>query len=255
MNGLRLTGWNHKQSIKEVIRHVLYRAGLFSLLSQHRQRRGFITEHLTLGDRAKRFDEIYERGVWRHSDGQVADSGLGSELAVTEMIRSELPGILTELNVKSLVDLGCGDWTWMSRIQLPCRYLGLDIVQAVVNRNEANYGTDLINFQQLDAVTEELPDCDAVLCREVMFHLSFEDARFAFDNIRRHARWVIVTSDSGIWFNSDIPSGDFRMLNLQRAPFRFPSPDLRIVDDELVPGRFLGIWNTARLDSKRNSVP
>lgn len=247
MSNPKITSWNHWQSFKEVVRHILYRSGMFSLLAWSRQRRGFITEHLASGDRTKRFDEIYERGVWRHSDSQMATSGLGSELAATEIIQHEIPGMLTELGVENLVDLGCGDWTWMSQIQLSCRYLGLDIVQAVVDRNQARYGSDVVEFRQLDAVTEELPVCDAVLCREMMFHLSFEDARLAFDNIRRNAKWVIATSDSDIWFNSNIPSGDFRMLNLQRAPFRLPPPDRYIIDDGLVPGRFLGIWDTARI--------
>ena len=238
---------DHLQSLKEVIRHVLYRAGLFSLLRARRQKAGMITSHLDEHDRGGRFAAIYERGVWLQSEAQQAQSGLGSELHLTEGIRRELPGLLGSLNVKNLVDLGCGDWTWMSHMDLPCNYLGVDIVADIVDRNRDNFGSSTVAFTLLDAVTHPIPKCEAVLCREVLFHLSFSDGASVVDNIKRNARWLIVTSDTSIWFNSDIPSGDFRMLNLQRAPFRFPRPDRQISDAQLVPGRILGIWNTARL--------
>ena len=238
---------DNSQSLKELIRHCLFRVGLFSLLQARRKKAGLITTHLNERERAGRFAAIYERGVWRQSKAQQAGSGPGSELHMTDNIRSELPNVLRRNNVQHLVDLGCGDWTWMSRVDLPCNYLGVDIVADVVRRNQEHYGSANVAFMQLDAVVEEIPRCDAVLCREVLFHLSFEDGKSVIKNIKRNAKWLIVTSDPGIWFNSDIPSGDFRMLNLQRAPFRFPTPDDQILDAQLVPGRILGIWNTAKL--------
>lgn len=238
---------NHLQSMKEIIRHCLYRTGLFSVLQARRTRAGLITTHLDERGRAGSFAAIYERGVWRQSETQQADSGLGSELHVTEDIRTKLPDVFRSLNVKELVDLGCGDWTWMSQVNLPCNYIGVDIVTEVICRNEERYRSANVTFMQLDAVVEEIPQCDAVLCREVLFHLSFDDGKAVIKNIKRHAKWLIATSDPEIWFNSDIQSGDFRMLNLQRAPFRFPAPDQQISDAQLVPGRILGVWNTARL--------
>lgn len=238
---------NHKQSVKEVIRHLMYQTGLFSLLLKWRKRRGYKTNHLVAVERAQRFEEIYAQGVWRHAEGQIATSGLGSELVATAEIRQQLPGLLRELGVETLVDIGCGDWTWMSQIKLPCSYLGLDIVSSVIERNIDMFGNERVIFRCLDAVTEDLPHCDAFICREVIFHLSFEDAVRVLDNMRRHSRWVIVTCDTDIWFNSDIPSGDFRMLNLQRRPFSFPPPDRYIPDAGLVRGRILGVWNTDRI--------
>lgn len=238
---------NYSQSFKEVVRHFLYRSGLFSLLKAYRRRSGIITEHLDEKGIEGRFAEIYKRGVWRQSDTQLADSGLGSELHLTEGMRSELPHVLRSVEAKTLVDLGCGDWTWMSQIEIPCLYVGVDIVSDIVSSNRDAFGSPKVSFIQLDAVTQPIPKCDVVLCREVLFHLSFRDASAVIQNIKRHAEWLIATSDCDIWFNSDIPTGDFRMLNLQRGPFYFPRPDQEIPDAQLVPGRILGVWNTARL--------
>jgi len=239
--------WNHKQSLKEIIRHGLYRSGTYRLLDKLRRLKGFETNHLNQCDRSRRFEKIYELGVWIHSKDQVAASGVGSELEATVGLRSSLTGLLSDLKVQTLVDVGCGDWTWMSKVELPCTYLGLDIVENVVERNRAAYSKPGIDFHRLDAVAEPIPDCNAVLCREVIFHLSFTDGLSLIKNIKRHAEWLIITTDTTIWFNSDIPSGDFRMLNLQYRPFHFPKPEREICDDSVADGRKLSVWRTESL--------
>ena len=245
----RTTGlkWDHKQSLKEIVRHGLYRSGTYRLLDNLRRLKGIETGHLDHWDRRTRFEKIYELGAWIHSEDQVAASGKGSELETTEGLRSSLPGLLRDLKVQTLVDVGCGDWTWMSKLELPCNYLGLDIVENVVERNRAAYSKPGVDFRRLDAVAEPIPDCNAVLCREVIFHLSFVDGLELIKNIKRHSEWLIITTDTTIWFNSDIPSGDFRMLNLECRPFRFPRPERELRDDGFVSGRRLSVWRTASL--------
>jgi len=85
------------------------------------------------------------------------------------------------------------------------------------------------------------------LCREMLFHLSFADSRKALSNICKSADWLLATTDPAIWFNSDIPTGDFRKINLQRAPYRLPVPTDSLPDDALSAGRVLGLWKTSDL--------
>src|SRR5437762_14003755 len=51
------------------------------------------------------FSRIYRDDIWR--DGESL-SGWGSTLEQTEILRSELPGLLSRLGVKSLLDAPCG---------------------------------------------------------------------------------------------------------------------------------------------------
>lgn len=113
----------------------------------------------------------------------------------------------------------------MSTLKLPCSCLCLGIVAEVVARNVASHTRPWVAFRQFDAVAELLPDSDAVLCREVISHLSFADGLKLVDNIKRHAKWLIMISDGAIWFDSDIPLSDLRTLNLQRPPYRIPEPE------------------------------
>jgi len=254
LHAIRSSEWNHRQSVIEVFRHGLYRTGLYRALYFARRQAGLITDHLAAADRRARFEAIYKLGVWKYNGGQEALSGAGSELEATAPFRSALVDLLTELGIERFVDVGCGDWTWMSKVDLPCRYLGVDIVDSVVALNGARYAREGVEFQKLDAVIEELPKCDAALCREVIFHLSFADGQRLLDNMIRNADWLIITTDQSIWFNSEIRTGDFRRLNLERAPFRLPPPDRVLADDGREPGRICGVWNTARLRRERHVV-
>lgn len=242
-----MTQSNHKQSLKEILRHILFLTGSYRLLKTIKQLKGYQTTHLNLLDRREVFQSIYNSGVWVQDEDQESLSGIGSSLEVTQSIRAAIPKLIKDLRLNHLVDVGCGDWTWMSRVDIPCRYTGIDIVKSVVDSNTARFTSNYVNFLQLDAVSQPIPSCDAVLCREVIFHLNFADGAQLIKNFKKSARWLIMTSDTAIWFNSNIVTGDYRRLNLQCAPYRFPVPDLVIPDNDVVAGRILGVWRTESL--------
>lgn len=76
------------------------------------------------------FTEIYRRNIWGY---QETVSGGGSTLHYTEKVRQTLPGLLADLNIGTMLDLPCGDYHWMSEIELPvAHYIGADIVPHLV---------------------------------------------------------------------------------------------------------------------------
>src|SRR3546814_4057608 len=111
--------WNHRQSLKEVLRPVLFRTGNERVLLNHKRRRGLIVDHIAESSTAARFGAVYERGVWIRSGEQASASGVGSEVAATEALRAALPELVTRLGCNRLVDVGCGDWNWMRGLDLP----------------------------------------------------------------------------------------------------------------------------------------
>ena len=128
--------FNHKQSIKEVAKHFLFKTGLGELLNIYRRHRGYVTDHLQGEEAGERFREIYRLGTWVHTDEQESLSGLGSEAEIVSELIVNIPKILQELDCKTLLDVGCGDWNWMSKIELPCNYIGVDIVPEVIEANK-----------------------------------------------------------------------------------------------------------------------
>ncbi len=159
-----------------------------------------------------------------------------------------MPELLHRLNTKVLLDVGCGDFNWMREIEVGCQYIGVDVAQSIIDLNVRNHSAKNRSFCVLDATKDSLPRADTVLCREVLFHLSFQDIWSLIRNIRSSGvSNLIATNDVSTSFNADILSGDFRLLNLHKPPFRFPQPALSIPDDEVLPGRILASWTVSTL--------
>jgi len=191
-----------------------------------------------------RFNNIYKEKLW-DGKGQ-SRSGAGSSLEATKNIREVLPKLLREINAKSLVDVGCGDFYWMKEVDLPCEYFGLDIVKDVIEENRLQYANDMRKFYHHNAVEEKLPEqSDVVFCREVLFHLSYEDGlKLIKQLINSNARYFLATTSLQIKENIDIRSGQFRNINLLKSPYSFPPYSMKIEDSEsLSSDRYLALWD------------
>src|SRR4051812_10120929 len=68
------------------------------------------------------FTEIYRRQLW--GSGETV-SGYGSTIAGTEPLRTALPLLLRKLGVRTLIDIPCGDFNWMRKVELEVdEYIG-----------------------------------------------------------------------------------------------------------------------------------
>lgn len=195
---------------------------------------------------AERFDRIVRTNLW----GAQSRSGLGSELAATSRLRAVLPSFLARHGVRSLLDAPCGDFGWLSKVDLGVSYTGADIVPSLVDENERRYGGPSAGrrFVTLDLTKDALPHADLVLCRDCLVHLSFDNIGRALANIQASgATYLLTTTFLEHDANTDIEDGDWRMLNLERAPFNLPPPiDVLVEDCEEGDGAYadkaLGLW-------------
>jgi hypothetical protein len=181
------------------------------------------------------FEGIYKKNFWGNSE---TVSGPGSTIAYTENIRSEIPKLMKELDLNSILDGPCGDFNWMKLIIEFTRfqYTGIDIVSELIEKNQVLYGSENIAFIRKDLLKDELPKSDLMLCRDLLAHLSLEDIHKFFANFVRSQIPYLLTSThvhSDLKKNHDICNGDFRELNLEIPPFRF-EPKIRI-DDWVAP--------------------
>jgi hypothetical protein len=197
------------------------------------------------------FSEIYHGNLW----GEVESvSGPGSSLAATAAVRRELPRLLTELGVRSLLDAPCGDCHWIVQTPLDLDlYIGADVVPALIARNTERLGGPGREFHVLDVTRDPLPQADAILCRDCLIHFSFRFARQALSNFKHSgARFLLSTTYSGLRENCDILSGQWRPLDLQLPPFGLPEPIARITEKEYSEGgrrlrRSLAVWKLSDL--------
>ncbi len=199
------------------------------------------------------FNKIYREQSWNiHTDESV--SGEGSTLAQTRTLAAAIPDILGQLEIRTMLDVPCGDFNWMRTVDLgSVRYIGADIVEDLVRRNEARFGSDRRTFLHLDLLMDDLPAADLVFCRDCLVHLSFQDIRRALANIRRSgARFLATTHFPEEAENVDIATGGWRPLDFCSAPFHFPAP-IRLVNEQCteVNGAFadksIAVWEIQSL--------
>jgi len=197
------------------------------------------------------FTEIHDRNVWR---GTESISGPGSDRAATAELRRALPALLAELGVRTLLDAPCGDFHWMGETPLDLeRYVGIDIVAAVVAANQERYGAPSRTFLRLDLLSDPLPRADLILCRDALVHFSARDVERALAAFRRSgATWLLATTFPGLAENRDIVTGEWRPIRLDLAPFHLPPP-LRLLnegyrgEDGRYADKSLGLWRLADL--------
>jgi hypothetical protein len=197
-------------------------------------------------DTAKVFQQIHDQNLWK-SDESV--SGPGSTMQYTEELRKSLPALIARLQVKSLLDLPCGDFRWMQTLSLPLdRFVGGDIVPALIEQNQKMYGDSIRQFRVLDLTADPLPSADMLLCRDCMIHLPLELIARALANICRSQIGYAVMTTYPKGQNVNIALGSFFQVDLQSEPFNLPPPTEELIDwIPPFPERVLGVWRVEDL--------
>lgn len=201
------------------------------------------------------FSFIHEINLW---GAHTSRSGLGSELQATEPIRNQLKVLLSDLKVKVMLDIPCGDFGWLRHASLPIsKYIGADILESKIKElsNEFKDVSEGISyvFKCLDITKDPLPAADLLFCRDCLVHFSYDFVGKALKNIKiSKSRYLLTTTFTDLSKNIDVQDGDWRPLNLELEPFNFPKPKL-VLNEQCteVNGAYadksLGLWEIASL--------
>ncbi len=210
------------------------------------------------------FAKVYMTNQW---GGNESISGPGSDAIQTRIIIKELPILFNELNISTVLDTPCGDFHWMQNVDLGnIDYMCADIVRTLIKKNTETYGRNGVRFQHMDLIKDKLPKKDLVLCRDCLVHFSIADVFLALSNIcNSQSEYLLTTTftDSSLRLsvnleglpvgseNAEIVTGQWRPLNLERAPFMFPEPLVVInegcTEHVAVTDKSLGLWRIADL--------
>lgn len=167
------------------------------------------------------FSYIYRTNFW---GGKESRSGVGSGLAQTAAIRSELPKLIRGLGIRSVLDAPCGDFYWMRHVELGASYIGIDIVDECIAANR-RFENDSVKFHCMDMVSDPMPQADMVICRDGLVHLTYADALKAVENFRASGAKYLLATTFTLHLNSDLAKDrSWRPLNLEQPPFSFPKP-------------------------------
>lgn len=175
------------------------------------------------------FTRVYEKNQWGGAPGEYS-SGAGSDDEHARSYATAIRGFIEEHDVRTVVDVGCGDFRVGQALLAPgVRYVGVDVVEGLIARNQALHGRPGVEFRCVDATTEPLPEGDLCLVRQVLQHLSNAQIEAVLQRTEPF-RHVIVTEHypaPGVVArtNLDKPHGaDTRIIDdsavyLDRPPF------------------------------------
>jgi len=167
----------------------------------------------------KIFTHIYETGVW----GKPWFSGGGSTVVECVPYMQLLQNILKKYHIKSVADIGCGDWLFSRHIDWAgINYNGYDVVKHLIETNQKEFGTDNINFKHADFTTQDIPQADLLLCKEVLQHVTNEDVHYFITHCLPKFKYCLIVNEVDYNGSSDNPDqirGETRKIDLTRAPF------------------------------------
>lgn len=171
-------------------------------------------------DHAEIFDDIYRNDRWG------GGSGTGSSEEATRAYREFLHNFMRSNGVKSVLDLGCGDWQFSRHLDWSgIDYLGVDVSKVALENTRA-FAKPGISFRQLNAVTDPLPPADLLIAKDVLQHLSNADILALLPKLSAF-RYALITNgfvpEAAAQTNMDIAPGmEYRPVDLQKPPFSLP---------------------------------
>ena len=158
---------------------------------------------MTSPDYQKIFDDIYHNYGFGGKDKVHGEtrSGPGSTTIATLHIKKFITHIVKQYNVKSVVDIPCGDFNWMSDIASDFEsYIGMDISPKCIKDNQCKYPN--FDFRVGDLINGTIPDCDLLIVRDVFGHMPLEFGKIAVDNVW-HSNWKYLISTNWLYVNRD----------------------------------------------------
>lgn len=165
------------------------------------------------------FTQIYSMGSWDESGFSLS----GSQVEITQEYMEYLQNFLKENKISSVVDLGCGDWAFSRYIDWEgIDYLGIDIVQSVIDRNQQLFSKQNVRFIHTDALNIDLPEADLLLCKDLFQHLPNYAILQILEQTGKYKHCLItnyVDQRTLSSHNRDIAVGGYRPIDLAALPF------------------------------------
>jgi len=179
--------------------------------------------------------QIYEKKLW---GGKNFDfySGFGSHNPeITNPYLDLLITFLSSFKIPLVVcDLGCGDFNIGRHLtKYAKKYIAIDIVENLINRNKQLFKEDHLEFHCLDISKDKLPKADCIILRQVLQHLSNNEIQNIIRKMKAY-KYIIITEHIPLGdfiANKDIIAGQGIRLkqnsgvNLLKSPFNFKIKD------------------------------
>ena len=165
------------------------------------------------------FDRIYNTDYWGGSGG-------GSKVSSTEIYRKFLKDFIIKNKIKSVSDIGCGDWEFSQYINWDdLTYKGYDIVESVIQSNNKKFAKPNIEFKLLKDYNK-ISHSDLLICKDVLQHLNHKEVNKFIEIVFPKFKKILLTNDvSNISlnddsrYNKDLKPGEYAWFDIRKGPY------------------------------------
>jgi hypothetical protein len=146
--------------------------------------------------------QIYQLNLWGGKEYEFYSGDGSHDITIIEPYQEVVIRFLQSFDEPLIVcDLGCGDFNVGKKfVSFTKKYIGVDIVPDLIERNKNRFQAENLSFQCLDLATDELPKGDCAIIRQVLQHLSNHEIQKILQKLSAY-QYVILTEH--------LPSGDF----------------------------------------------
>ena len=160
------------------------------------------------------FDKLYKSGGWNG-----IGSGPGSNVEINKEYLTILHKIIDYTpSIKTVIDIGCGDWQLMKNLSFTKNYIGIDVSPYIIEQNKIKYEKENVKFLIGDLISGNLPDGDICIVKDVLQHLTNDQVKICLDNLKKY-KICIITNDYTDSSATDIQMGQWRPINILLPPF------------------------------------
>jgi hypothetical protein len=180
------------------------------------------------------FTYIYENSIWANNNNTEYKGSSGPGSSIELNINTYVPFLkkfITDNNIKTIIDLGCGDFRCGPVIynDMNISYTGYDAYKKVIEYNAKNNSLPKYNFIHLDFCNkkEDIKTGDLCILKDVLQHWSLDNIYSFLDYMVENKKFkyiLIVNCCNQLQDNTDIMTGCWRQLNCNLLPLKKYNP-------------------------------
>lgn len=173
------------------------------------------------------FSNIFKYHFW----GKQHPNGIGSLDQNTGNDVSALHFVIKKYNIQSIMDCGCGLFTWMRHVMdlhPNVQYTGIDIVHDQIEENKKRFPQ--YTFLEMDICSDDIPHVsDLIFSKEMTQHLKKHSTIDFLKKCPSKGKYLLITSfdlprnsEHVVFSNNDIPSldkGAYREQDFRLSPY------------------------------------
>ncbi len=180
----------------------------------------------------KIFTNIYEHSTWGNNNNSHYKGSSGSGSSIDYNIKHYVPFLknyILKKNIKSIVDLGCGDFKCGPSIYngLNISYCGYDIYKKVILHNQNLYPNYTFITSDFYKDKENLIKADLCILKDVLQHWPLEYIYSFLDYLvqSKKYKYILICNCSNQYkHNTNIQIGSWHALNSNFFPLKKYSP-------------------------------